>query len=186
MGPRVGPRKFGALGRSRKTRRHRWQAGRLLPKTPFAVGLDARGCARPCSLRRGPGATLAVLVLSLIARRCWWGPPGGGWWACAVQPAGMACARMWSSLVLHWLAWWAMAPAQRAPAMVGEPGAPGLSGGLAAWYVLSAWAPLGPLLVLYVLMGMALPAGWGGAVVASFSGSPMAAHPYGCWLPWWL
>lgn len=75
---------------------------------------------------------------------------------------------MWSSLVLLWLAWWAMAPAQRAPAPVPEPGVPGPSGGLAAWYVLSAWAPLAPLLVLYALMGVAghQPEWWSGTVAS--------------------
>jgi len=75
---------------------------------------------------------------------------------------------MWSSLVLLWLAWWAMAPAQRAPTPAPELGVPGPSGGLAAWYVLSAWAPLGPLLVLYVLMGLAVhqPALWNGPVAS--------------------
>ncbi|PVY90053.1 peptidase C13-like protein [Acidovorax sp. 99] len=75
---------------------------------------------------------------------------------------------MWSSLVLLWLAWWAMAPAQRAPTPAPELGVPGPSGGLAAWYVLSAWAPLAPLLVLYVLMGLAVhqPALWNGTVAS--------------------
>ncbi|KQW30096.1 C13 family peptidase [Acidovorax sp. Root402] len=75
---------------------------------------------------------------------------------------------MWSSLVLLWLAWWAMAPAQRAPTPAPELGVPGPSGGLAAWYVLSAWAPLAPLLVLYVLMGLAVhqPALWNGPVAS--------------------
>ncbi|KRB42140.1 C13 family peptidase [Acidovorax sp. Root70] len=75
---------------------------------------------------------------------------------------------MWSSLVLLWLAWWAMAPAQRAPAPVPEPGVPGPSGGLAAWYVLSTLAPLAPLLVLYALMGVAVhqPEWWSGTVAS--------------------
>ncbi|PUA95665.1 peptidase C13-like protein [Acidovorax sp. 107] len=75
---------------------------------------------------------------------------------------------MWSSLVLLWLAWWAMAPAQRAPAPVPEPGVPGPSGGLAAWYVLSTLAPLAPLLVLYALMGAAVhqPEWWNGTVAS--------------------
>ena len=75
---------------------------------------------------------------------------------------------MWSSLVLLWLAWWAMAPAQRAPAPAPELGAPGPSGGLAAWYVLSAWAPLAPLLALYALMGVAVhqPELWNGTVAS--------------------
>ena len=62
-------------------------------------------------------------------------------------------APMWSSLVLMWLAWWAMAPAQRAAAQEPSEGVSGPSGGLAAWYVLSAWAPLAPLLLLYALTG---------------------------------
>ncbi|BEP93086.1 hypothetical protein GmRootA79_14700 [Acidovorax sp. A79] len=72
-------------------------------------------------------------------------------------------APMWSGLALLWLAWWAMAPAQRlaagAPAPEGSP-----TGGLAAWYVLSAWAPLVPLLVLYALLGATVhrPALWVG------------------------
>ena len=73
-------------------------------------------------------------------------------------------APMWSGLALLWLAWWAMAPAQRASA----PDAPGPSGGLAAWYVLSAWAPLAPMLALYALVGTAAqkPTWWGGDVAA--------------------
>lgn len=77
---------------------------------------------------------------------------------------------MWSGLVLLWLAWWAMAPAQRAAASpaVASAGVPAPTGGLAAWYVLTAWAPLAPLLVLYVLMATAVhrPGLWGGTVAA--------------------
>lgn len=78
---------------------------------------------------------------------------------------------MWSGLVLLWLAWWAMAPAQRAaasPAAVASASVPAPTGGLAAWYVLTAWAPLAPLLVLYVLMASAVhrPGLWGGSVAA--------------------
>lgn len=68
-------------------------------------------------------------------------------------------APMWSSLVLMWLAWWAMAPAQRGAGGTSPPSEPSEgtpvppSGGLAAWYVLSAWAPLAPLLLLYTLLG---------------------------------
>lgn len=78
-------------------------------------------------------------------------------------------APMWSSLVLMWLAWWAMAPAQRAAAQEPSEGVSGPSGGLAAWYVLSAWAPLAPLLLLYVLMGAVAhkPDLWGGAVAGN-------------------
>lgn len=77
---------------------------------------------------------------------------------------------MWSGLVLLWLAWWAMAPAQRSavgPQAVASSGVPAPSGGLAAWYVLTAWAPLAPLLMLYALMASAVrrPGLWDGAVV---------------------
>ncbi|MCE1194628.1 MAG: C13 family peptidase [Acidovorax sp.] len=72
-------------------------------------------------------------------------------------------APMWSSLVLLWVAWWAMAPAQRAVAASGagsslapsQGSAVPPSGGLAAWYVLSVWAPLAPVLLLYGLAGLA-------------------------------
>jgi len=81
---------------------------------------------------------------------------------------------MWSSLVLLWLAWWAMAPAQRAgtdPVAALLPpaaGVPAPTGGLAAWYVLTAWAPLAPMLVLYALMATAVhrPGLWDGSVAA--------------------
>ena len=109
-----------------------------------------------------------LLVLSLISGALLVG-------AARLQIAGPAqfsmrgwLTPMWSSLVLLWLAWWAMAPAQRAPTPAPELGVPGPSGGLAAWYVLSAWAPLAPLLVLYVLMGLAVhqPALWNGPVAS--------------------
>ena len=109
-----------------------------------------------------------LLVLSLISGALLVG-------AARLQIAGPAqfsmrgwLTPMWSSLVLLWLAWWAMAPAQRAPTPAPELGVPGPSGGLAAWYVLSAWAPLAPLLVLYVLMGWAVhqPALWNGTVAS--------------------
>lgn len=109
-----------------------------------------------------------LLVLSLISGALLVG-------AARLQVAGPAqfsmrgwLTPMWSSLVLLWLAWWAMAPAQRAPTPAPELGGPGPSGGLAAWYVLSAWAPLAPLLVLYVLMGLAVhqPALWNGTVAS--------------------
>jgi hypothetical protein len=68
-------------------------------------------------------------------------------------------APMWASLVVMWLAWWAMAPAQRAAAGAPLDSPAGLplprSGGLAAWYVLSAWAPLAPVLLLYAMAGAA-------------------------------
>lgn len=78
---------------------------------------------------------------------------------------------MWSGLVLLWLAWWAMAPAQHAtasPAAAASAGVPAPTGGLAAWYVLTAWAPLAPLLVLYALMATAVhrPSLWDGTVAA--------------------
>lgn len=66
-------------------------------------------------------------------------------------------APMWSSLALLWLAWWAMAPAQRAAAaspLAPRERSPEPSGGLAAWYVLSVWAPLAPVLLLYGLIGL--------------------------------
>ncbi|TWG35976.1 peptidase C13-like protein [Acidovorax delafieldii] len=109
-----------------------------------------------------------LLVLSLISGALLVG-------AARLQVAGPAqfsvrgwLTPMWSSLVLLWLAWWAMAPAQRAPTPAPELGVPGPSGGLAAWYVLSAWAPLAPLLVLYVLMALAVhqPALWNGTVAS--------------------
>ena len=55
---------------------------------------------------------------------------------------------LWSGLLILWFAWWAMAPAQRRPA--GDARAP--TGGLAAWYALSSWAPLPPTLVMYALL----------------------------------
>lgn len=78
---------------------------------------------------------------------------------------------MWSGLVLLWLAWWAMAPAQRASSAapaVSPADAPAPTGGLAAWYALTAWAPLVPTLGLYALMATALhwPDLWGGPVMA--------------------
>lgn len=80
-------------------------------------------------------------------------------------------APMWSGLVLLWLAWCAMAPAQRAaasPSALASAGVPAPTGGLAAWYVLTAWAPLAPLLALYVLMATAVhrPGLWDGTVAA--------------------
>ena len=55
---------------------------------------------------------------------------------------------LWSGLLILWFAWWAMAPAQRRPA--DDARAP--TGGLAAWYALSSWAPLPPTLVMYALL----------------------------------
>ena len=125
------------------------------------------------SPRTGPAAPSPwqVLVLSLIAGAL---IVGAARWQ-VVGPAQFNLrgwlAPMWSSLVLMWLAWWAMAPAQRA-ASAGAPSIPPAgapvppSGGLAAWYVLSAWAPLAPLLLLYALMAAAArkPELEGGAV----------------------
>ena len=78
-------------------------------------------------------------------------------------------APMWSSLVLLWLAWWAMAPAQRAAAPPAPEGLTEPAGGLAAWYVLTALAPLAPTLLLYTLTGTAAhsPGLWGGDVAAT-------------------
>lgn len=71
-------------------------------------------------------------------------------------------APMWSSLVLLWLAWWAIAPAHGvradSAASLTETDVTGPTGGLAAWYVLSVWTPLAPVLVLYGLT--ATPVHW--------------------------
>ena len=99
--------------------------------------------------------------------------------AARLQVAGAAqfdlrgwLAPMWSSLVLLWLAWWAMAPAQRAPAPPAPHERVGVTepaGGLAAWYVLTALAPLAPTLLLYTLTGTAAhrPSLWAGDVAAT-------------------
>jgi hypothetical protein len=55
---------------------------------------------------------------------------------------------LWSGLLTLWLAWWAMAPAQARP--VHDERLP--TGGLAAWYVLSSWAPLVPTLAMYGML----------------------------------
>lgn len=79
-------------------------------------------------------------------------------------------APMWSSLALLWMAWWAMArtPAGGVPPVSASalPGSAPVYGGLAAWYVLSIWAPLAPVLVLYGLAAAQVhrPALWDGAV----------------------
>lgn len=110
-----------------------------------------------------------VLVLSLIGAALLLG-------AARLQVAGAAqfnlrgwLTPMWSSLVLLWLAWWAMAPAQHASAPASPADGAGPSGGLAAWYVLTAWAPLAPLLMLYTLTGTAAHSSalWGGDVAAT-------------------
>lgn len=51
-------------------------------------------------------------------------------------------APWWTTLVLVWLAWWAMAPRQDLPPR-----------SLAAWLVLAAWSPWLPTALLYGLMG---------------------------------
>ena len=85
-------------------------------------------------------------------------------------------APMWSTLVLLWLAWWAMAPAQRAASARAEhrvqtsaAAVAGPGGGVAAWYVLAAWAPLVPMLLLYGLTASAehQPDLWLGDVAAA-------------------
>lgn len=57
-------------------------------------------------------------------------------------------APWWSSLVLLWVGWWALAAGQRQ--------------GLAAWWVLATWAPLPPTLLAYGLQLWAVrwPAHW--------------------------
>lgn len=69
---------------------------------------------------------------------------------------------MWTPLVLLWFGWWAMAPAQARPA----PDAQAPTGGVAAWYVLSGWAPLLPTVVMYGLLATAAhkPSLWAGGV----------------------
>lgn len=58
-------------------------------------------------------------------------------------------APLWSSLLLLWVAWWAMS--HRAPTgAVPSDGEP--AGGLAAWFALSSWAPVLPTLMLYALV----------------------------------
>ena len=65
----------------------------------------------------------------------------------------------WTTLALLWCAWWAMAPAQhraRAPAQY--------RGALAAWFVLTQWAALPAVALLYALSGWAAwrPGFWAG------------------------
>ena len=149
-----------------------------MPQTPPALSLwawmrEGLRAALFLSPRTGSAAPSPwqVLMLSLIGGAL---IVGAARWQ-VVGPAQFNLrgwlAPMWSSLVLMWLAWWAMAPAQRA-ASAGAPSIPPAgapvppSGGLAAWYVLSAWAPLAPLLLLYALMAAAArkPELEGGAV----------------------
>lgn len=115
-------------------------------------GLRAALFLRPRTAAAAP-SPWQVLVLSLLGAALLVG-------AARFQVVGPAqfnlrgwLAPMWASLVLLWLGWWAMAPAQRAAAEHSLPAGSGPSGGLAAWYVLSAWAPLAPLLLLYALTG---------------------------------
>ena len=72
----------------------------------------------------------------------------------------------WASLVQLWFAWWAMAPVLRGQALAAEGAGRNPTGGLAAWYVLSTWAPLVPTLLLYGLLGWAAqkPQMWQGPV----------------------
>ena len=84
----------------------------------------------------------------------------------------------WTTLVLLWCAWWAMAPAQhraRAPAQY--------RGALAAWFVLTQWAALPAVALLYALSGWAAwrPGFWaGGRWPWVFWGA------YALLMLWWL
>lgn len=116
------------------------------------------GAARPTPWQL---LALALVHAALLVAGAWWEVVGSaqfnvrGW-----------LAPMWSSLLLLWCAWWAMAPAQRQYSQVSEVAAQP-QGGLAAWYVLSNWAPLLPTLLLYGLLalqahqqaGLAVPLG---------------------------
>ena len=74
----------------------------------------------------------------------------------------------WTTLVLLWFAWWAMAPALRGRSAAGNAAGTAPAGGLAAWFVLSNWAPLVPTLLLYGLLGWAAqrPQTWSGPVAS--------------------
>ena len=71
-------------------------------------------------------------------------------------------APMWTTPVLLWCAWWAMRPA--ADDAGTSDSAP--RGGLAAWYVLTTWAPVLPSLLLYGLLACVArwPAAWADSV----------------------
>ena len=71
---------------------------------------------------------------------------------------------LWSGLLILWLGWWAMAPAQAQPA--DDERAP--TGGVAAWYALSSWAPLPPTLAMYGLLASVAhkPLLWAGDVAS--------------------
>ena len=75
-------------------------------------------------------------------------------------------APLWSSLVLLWVAWWAMAPAQSAPAPAEGPRP---TGGVAAWYALSSWAPLLPMLLMYTVLATVAhrPEWWSGSIAGT-------------------
>lgn len=75
----------------------------------------------------------------------------------------------WTTLVLLWLAWWAMAsPVRSGRAAASEDDGHNPSGGLAAWFVLSNWAPLVPTLLMYGLLAWAAhrPQTWAGPVAS--------------------
>lgn len=72
----------------------------------------------------------------------------------------------WTTLALLWFAWWAMAPALRQQAAAPGAASPEPSGGLAAWFALSTWAPMVPTLLTYGLLGWAAqrPQTWQGQI----------------------
>ena len=105
------------------------------------------GAARPTPWQLLALALLSGAVLVGAARALVPGPAdfsARGW----LMP-------QWTTLLLLWCAWWAIAPARC------REGAP--SGGLAAWYALTQWAPLPAVALLYVLSGWVAwrPALWG-------------------------
>lgn len=90
---------------------------------------------------------LAVLVLAasgLLVAVARWHVEGSAMFS----PRGWL-APWWTSLVLLWAAWWAMGSAR--------------AQGLAAWWALSAWAPLPPTLLVYGLQAWVVlePGRWG-------------------------